>query len=174
MWSVLAIVICPPDLVPCALYCPWFRNSVLSCACWYYWKWYRHARQWAMWLWRYPLEIHDCSDRRVVSAFPSGKLWEWLSNCVSAFPTLFPVDHLLGVLPRDGLLSSVNGYVLQWSTNKPAEIVWPYLLLAGDRPIPGGRLASESRPDPVRETEERPLQDTSLQSEENDEYHHEM
>jgi hypothetical protein len=48
------------------------------------------------------------------------------------------------------------------------------LLLAGDRPIPGGRVGSERRPDPVRETEERPLQDSSLQNEENDDYHHEM
>jgi len=31
--------------------------------------------------------------------------------------TLFPIDCPLGVLPHDGLLSSVTGSVLQWSTN---------------------------------------------------------
>jgi hypothetical protein len=47
------------------------------------------------------------------------------------------------------------------------------LLLAGERPFPGGRGGSERRPDPVRETEERSVQESNLHNEEDD-YHHEM
>lgn len=48
------------------------------------------------------------------------------------------------------------------------------LRVAGDRPAPGGRVVVDRRPDPVRESEERPLHDGGPHNEEDDDYHQEM
>ncbi|XP_023714771.1 rho guanine nucleotide exchange factor 12 isoform X5 [Cryptotermes secundus] len=45
---------------------------------------------------------------------------------------------------------------------------------SGDRPAPGGRVGVERRPDPVRESEERPLHDGGPHNEEDDDYHQEI
>jgi hypothetical protein len=47
------------------------------------------------------------------------------------------------------------------------------VFVAGERPVSGGRGGVERRPDPVRESEERPLPDGGVQHEDDD-CHHEM
>jgi hypothetical protein len=47
------------------------------------------------------------------------------------------------------------------------------VFVAGERQVSGGRVVVERRPDPVRETDERPLPDGGIHQEEND-YHREM
>ena len=56
---------------------------------------------------------------------------------------------------------------LIWSKIKYGVWCFP-----GDRPVSGGRIGIERRPDPVRESEERPMHDV-IHTEEGD-YRHEM